>query len=245
MERPQSDPSRILAHRYDLTNLRVQLRLAETLVTGLDEFEREWDRFVGAMHEMIKRCEKQGVSLWDDPRLEDGLKNAEAIRLDLASRQHIVLSELRDPLATFVRTSVRTYSHALWSLIGWTNTVNGRMTVPIDDDGDSVYQVILKKFEINADEAHGEIARRRRTLVGDVNQLKIMLEEAQRATDEAHQLALEKVHAAKLIPLLWAKFKESKVGKVVWWFGEEPLKKLLVALFAAGAVTLVKWLVSR
>jgi hypothetical protein len=41
------------------------------------------------------------------------------------------------------------------------------------------------------------------------------------------------------------RFKESRVGKIVWWFGEEPLRKLLGAALVAGAVALVRWLVSR
>ena len=54
MERPRPDPSATLARRFDLTNLRVQLRLAESLVTALDEFEREWDRFARRMHAIVK-----------------------------------------------------------------------------------------------------------------------------------------------------------------------------------------------
>ena len=41
------------------------------------------------------------------------------------------------------------------------------------------------------------------------------------------------------------KFKESTVGKFVWWLGEEPLKKLLGAAVVAGAVYLDRWLASR
>jgi len=65
--------------------------------------------------------------------------------------------------------------------------------VPIDDDGGRVFKVSVRNFEINADEASGEIVRRRRTLVEDVNKLKIMIEEAQRAADEAQSLAWRRV----------------------------------------------------
>ena len=53
-----------------------------------------------------------------------------------------------------------------------------------------------------------------------------------------------------------ARFKESKVGKVLWWFGEEPLKKWLGAAVVAAAGVLIppirhaisaffQWIVSR
>ena len=41
------------------------------------------------------------------------------------------------------------------------------------------------------------------------------------------------------------KFKQNPVGKFLWWFGEEPLKKALGAALVAGVLALVKWLVSR
>src|SRR2546428_10422885 len=258
MERPRPDPEKILAQRYNLANLRVQLRLAENVVTALDEVEREWDRFATGMHAMVKACEEGGLSLWD-PGFEVALRKGETIRLDLAGRQQIVLPEFRDPLAKFLRTSLRTYSDALWSLIGLTTMVSGgTMMVPTEEDGEPIYQVSLRTFEINADEAHSEIVRRRRILNEDVSKLKIMLEEAQKAQDEAHKLELENIQAAKLtqldaekaqavklMPLIWARLKESRVGKIVWWFGEEPLRKLLAAALVAGAVALVRWVVSR
>ena len=236
-------------------NLRVRLRLAENLVTGLDEFEHEWDSFVRAMHEILELCEEEHRSLWD-PQLDELLKGVEAIRLDLASRMQIVLPEFRDPLAKFVRTSVRANSDALWSLIGETSIVDGRMMVPIEDDGELRYQVSLKTFEINADEARGEITRRRRILKEDVSRLTIMLEEAERAKGEAHRLELEKSQAAKLSRLVWTRLRESPFGKIVWWFGEEPLRKVLPGLLVAGAafvippirhgiVALVQWVLSQ
>src|SRR2546423_218706 len=117
MERPRPDPSKILVQRLEPANLRIQLRLAENLVSGLDEFVREWDRFVVAMGKIIKLCEDEHLSLWD-PQLDELLRKVESIRLDLASRQHIVLPDYRDPLAKILRTSVRMPSDALWSLIG-------------------------------------------------------------------------------------------------------------------------------
>jgi predicted nucleotide-binding protein len=183
MERPRPDPSTVLARRFDLANLRVQLRLAENLVAALDDFEREWDRFVGGMHGIIKACDEEGVSLWD-PGFDEVLRKAEAIRLDLASRQQTVMPEFRDPLAKFLRTSVRTYSDALWTLIGVSaRDSDGTLMLPLAGDGEPLYQVSPQHFEINADEARGEIARRRRILNEDVNKLTIMLEEAQRAPD--------------------------------------------------------------
>jgi len=245
MERPRPDPSKILVQRLEPANLRIQLRLAENLVSGLDEFEREWNKFVEAMKEIITRCEQEDLYLYH-LQLDRLLRDVEAIRLDLASRQHIVLPDYRDPLAKFVRTSVRTPSDALWSLIGLSQILaDGRVIVPMDDEGHQVYNVSLKNFEINVDEARGEIGRRRRTLNEEVSRLKIMIEESERAQAEAHQLELRSVRSVKVMPLIWARFKESPVGNVVWWLGEDPLKKLLVALFAAGAVALVKWLVSR
>ena len=210
------------------------------------------------MHQIIKACEDDGVSLWD-PGLGELLRKADAIRLDLASRQQIVLPEFRDPLAKFLRTSVRTYSDALWTLIGVSaRDSDGTVMLPLADDEEPLCQVSLRHFEINADEARGEIARRRRILNEDVSRLKIMLEEAERAQDEAHKVELENVQAAKLaqfdvekiravklMPLVWARIKESKIGKLVWWFGEEPLRKLLGAALVAGAFALVRWLVSR
>jgi hypothetical protein len=41
------------------------------------------------------------------------------------------------------------------------------------------------------------------------------------------------------------RFKESPVGKFLWWFGEEPLRKWLGAVLLAGVAALVKWLLSR
>jgi len=233
MERPRPDPEKILAQRYNLANLRVQLRLAENVVTALDEFEREWDRFATGMHAMVKACEEGGLSLWD-PGFEVALRKGETIRLDLAGRQQIVLPEFRDPLAKFLRTSLRTYSDALWSLIGLTTMVSGgTMMVPTEEDGEPIYQVSLRTFEINADEAHSEIVRRRRILNENIQAAKLT------------QLDAEKAQAVKLMPLIWARLKESRVGKIVWWFGEEPLRKLLAAALVAGAVALVRWLVSR
>ena len=211
----------------------------------MDEFEREWDRFVVAMRETIKLCEEEHLSLWD-PRLDELLRKVESIRFDLASRQQTVLPDYRDPLAKILRTSVRTHSDALWSLIGLSRTdADGTVMVPIEEDGELVYQVSPKNFEINVDEARGEIARRRRSLNDDITTFKIMIEESERAHAQAYQLELQGGHSVKVMPLIWARLKASPVGKVVWWLGEEPLKKLLVALFAAGAVALVKWLVSR
>jgi hypothetical protein len=240
MERPPIDPSKILAQRYNPANLRIQLRLAENLVAGLSEFEGEWNKFVDAMHQIIKVCEEGHVAPWDREELDELLKKVEAIRLDLASRQHIVLPEFRDPVAKFLRTSVRTYSDALWSLIGEVVTQrDGTILVPIEDDGELIYNVSLKNFEINVGEARAEIARRRRVLNDEVNKLSIVLEEAQRAQDEAHKLDLEKIQAVKLIPLVWARLKESTIGKIVWWFGEEPLRKWLLPLVVAGAAAAI------
>jgi len=66
------------------------------------------------------------------------------------------------PLAKFLHTSVRTFSPALWELIG--DAVvddDGKTLVPVDDDGELIYDVSLRRFEINAEEARTEIARHR------------------------------------------------------------------------------------
>ena len=41
------------------------------------------------------------------------------------------------------------------------------------------------------------------------------------------------------------RFKQSPVGKFLWWFGEEPLRKALGAALVATVLALVKWFVSR
>jgi hypothetical protein len=39
--------------------------------------------------------------------------------------------------------------------------------------------------------------------------------------------------------------KKNPVAKVLWWFGEEPVRKALGALLVAGVLALVNWLLSR
>jgi len=218
-----------------LANLRVQLRLAEDVISALDDFERQWDKFVMMMGEIIRLCGEEHLTFWD-PQLDELLKKVEAIRLDLASRQELVLPEFRDPLAKFIRTSVRSYSGDLWTLIGvFARDSDGTVVVPIGDDGEPTYEVSQRNFEINTDEARAEVVRRRRILTEDVRKLKVMIEEAERVWAEEHELELEKVHATKVVPLLWSRFKGSTVGRIVWWFGEEPLRKVLLGLLVAGA----------
>ncbi len=256
MERPHTDPSATLVRRFELANLRVQLRLVEHVLEELDEFDKLWDRFVLGLRKIIKPSEEKGLPL-SDPQLDDVLREVDAIRLDLASRQHIAVPDYRDPLAKFLRTGIRTFSNELWSLIGESFTQkDGTLLVPIDEEGESIYKVSLKNFEINVAEAGAEIARRRRVLKEDVRKLTIMLEEAERAHAEAHRLELERVQATALSHQAWTKFRESTLGKIVWWLGEEPLRKWLLGVLGVivlglippirhGLGAFLQWVLSR
>lgn len=208
------DSSAAVARRFDVANLRVQIRQAQHRLDELDIFQDRWDEFAGYLHMIIAACEKPPGSFWD-PRFDDLLREAEAIRLDLATRHHIAIQDYRDPLAKFVRTSVRKDSEDLWSLIG--DTVTGRrgeVLVHPDDGGNDA--VSSRVFELNSQEARAQIVRRRRDLQEEIGTLRIMLEEAE--------------HANKLWPIVWEKVKKSALGRFLWWFGEEPLRKVLGGL---------------
>lgn len=209
------------------------------------------DRFVLVLRATLDACEKGRLSLWG-PRLADGLESADDARLDLASRQPTLFPDCRDPLAKFLRTSVRTFSPALWDLIGDTYVDdNGKVLVPIDDNEEPVYDVSLKRFEMNAQEARAEIARHRHDVEAQIRKQRTMLEEAERAVADQRSHELEKLRAASLTRLAWHRFKLSPLGKVIWWFVEEPLRNLLwagvLALVAIppirnAVLTLLRWL---
>ncbi len=240
----------LAGQRFDVANLRVQIRIAEQLRERLNDYEQRWDRFVLMMRAILDACERGRLSLWG-PKLADGLKNAEDARLDLASRQPTLFPDCRDPLAKFLHTSVRTFSPALWELIG--DAVvddDGKTLVPVDDDGELIYDVSLRRFEINAEEARAEIARHRHDVEAQVRKQRTMLEEAERAVADEHVRQLEKLRTASVTRLAWDKLKGSWLGKVVWWFVEEPLRNLLwggiLALIAIppvrnAALALLRW----
>jgi hypothetical protein len=235
MERPTADPSKTLALRYDLANLRVQRRQLQHDLEELDKFEQVWEEFVRGLGEGIRACQEKRLSFWD-PQLDLRLKLVETLRLDLAGRQYTVLTELSDPMGKFLHTSVLVPSKDLLTLFFVVDVDQyGTVRVPIGDFDEERYEASETKFERNAAEARVEITRRRRRLQADETKLTIMLEEAQRAQDEANKFELDKIKAARLMPLVVARLKDSKVGKIVWWLGEEPLKKALIALLVALA----------
>jgi hypothetical protein len=254
MSKPLSrDQGRValVDERFDVANLRVQIRIAEQVLEGLTDFERRWDRFVLALRATLAACEKGRLSLWG-PRLADGLESADHARLDLASRQPALFPDCRDPLRKFLRTSVRTFTPALWDLIGDTYVNDaGKVLVPITEDGEPVYDVSLRSFEINAQEARAEIARHRHDIEAEIRKHKTMLEEAERSVADQRSHELAKVRASSFTRLAWHSFKLSPIGKGLWWFVEEPLRNLLwagvLALFAIPAIrnailALFRWL---
>ena len=212
----------------ELTKLRAQKRETEHLLAALDDFERRWDEFAGMLEHVVKLCAESGLSIWSTGVVEAALKKADELRIDLASRQQEVLPAYRDPLAKFLRTSVRAYSGDLWELLGEFMYDGGQMLLPMDDDGDSIYSVNVKRFEINVGEAKGEIARRRLELRTQLRQHATLLDEAQQAIREAHARDMEiaKAQAASAWRNQWQNFKAG-LGRVAWWFVEEPLRNLL------------------
>src|SRR6266702_364141 len=214
---PDEVHAALVRERFSVANLRVQIRIAEQALEELTDFERRWARFERVLGATLNGCERGRLSLWG-PKLADGLASADDARLDLASRQPALFPDCRDPLAKFLRTGVRTFSPALWDLIGETyvDEDGNDVLVPVDDDGNEIYEVSVRRFEINALEAR---VRKQRT----------MLEEAERAVAEEHARDLEKLRAASLTHLTWHKFREGRLGRVVWWFVEEPLRNLLWA----------------
>src|SRR6266550_963741 len=248
---PDQVHAALVRERFSVANLRVQIRISEQVLEGLTDFERRWDRFVLVLGATLDACEKGRLSFWG-PKLADGLEAADDARLDLASRQPALFPDCRDPLAKFLRTGVRTFSPALWDLIGETyvDEDGNDVLVPVDDDGNEIYEVNVRRFEINALEAKAEIARHRHEVEAQIRKQRTMLEEAERAVANEHARQIEKLRATSLTGLALAKLKGSWLGKVVWWFVEEPLRNLLwggiLALIAIppvrnAALALLRW----
>ena len=128
-----------------------------------------------------------------------------------------------------MRTSLREFSRDLWHLIGdvWMDD-NGKMHIPTDEEG-PVYQVSVERFEISTQQASAEIARHRHDLEAQLRWRKTMLEEAQIAVAEEHARDLEKVRSSALARLALDKLRRSSLGRIIWWFVEEPLRNLLWA----------------
>ncbi len=227
---PDEVHAALVRELFSVANLRVQIRIAEQALEELTDFERRWARFERVLGATLSASEKGRLSLWG-PKLADGLESADDARLDLASRQPALFPDCRDPLAKFLRTGVRTFSPALWDLIGETyvDEDGNVVLVPIDDDGNEIYEVSVRRFEINALEARAEIARHRHELEAQIRKQRTMLEEAERAVANEHARQMEKLRATSLTGLALAKLRESWLGKVVWWFVEEPLRNLLWA----------------
>jgi hypothetical protein len=227
---PDDVHAALVRERLSVANLRVQIRIAEQVLEGLIDFARRWDRFVLVLRATLDACEKGRLSIWG-PKLADGLESADDARLDLASRQPALFPDCRDPLAKFLRTGVRTFSPALWELIGETyvDEDGNDVLVPVDDDGNEIYEVNVRRFEINALEAKAEIARHRHEVEAQIRKQRTMLEEAERAVANEHARQMEKLRATSLTGLALAKLRGSWLGKVVWWFVEEPLRNLLWA----------------
>ncbi len=227
----------ILARRFDVPNLRSQIRNAQALLVELAEFERLWDLFVAQLRQIFEACGGNGQAM-GNPKFEEPLRDAERLRLDLASRQATVLQTYREPLAQFLRTSVRAPSVPLLQLIGETRVEGGRTLVPMDEWGGSEFKISLRQFETQADEARNEIAIRRRDLEAQIRIQQIALEEAEQAIREDHAHELEKIRAASFWRLVSRKFRGTRLGKLVWWFIEEPVRNLiwllaLVVVFTA------------
>lgn len=89
----------------ELTQLRAQKRETEHLLAALEEFEKRWDEFASMLEHVVKLCSESGLAIWSAGVVEAALRKADALRIDVASRQQEVLPAYRDPLAKFLRTS--------------------------------------------------------------------------------------------------------------------------------------------
>jgi hypothetical protein len=210
------------------------LRETEHLLAALDEAETLWDEFIQTLGRVVAARADDDTPFWN-PSGTEALKRVENLRIDLASRQQELFPAYRDPLAKFLRTTVRTFSPALWELLGRFIYDGGQMLLPLGIDDETVYKVDLSRFEINAGEARGEIARRRRELQATHRQQNALLDETQRAYDEEHSraLALERARGGHF----WTSFR-AKLKRLLWWFVEVPIRNLLwlialIIVFAA------------
>ena len=216
------------ARQFDVAGLRAQIREGEHLLQELDDFQQVWRRFTNQLREILQQCEKSRQSLWD-PGVEEALRKADALRLDLAARQQTVLPDYRDPLATLLRTSLRSFSDPLWQLIGTHIVENGRTLVPIDDDGRELLEVSPKQLEITVAESESELARRRRYLETEIHRNRSSLEEAERLLREQPVATTpgSKLEVPATVTVRWA----LQHVPVSWWL---ILAGALVAAFAAG-----------
>ena len=216
-----------------------------------------WEQFVGGLGDAIKVCREQHLSLFD-PQLDLRLGLGETLRLDMAGRQHTVLTEFRDPLARILNTSVLVPGPYLMQMFfAQTRDVYDEEAVRVPmGPVTELYVISEVKLEQNVSEARLEITRRRRRLQADEAKLKIILDEAQQAHSEARQYELDSSRAEKWTTFTWRAFKGSTVGKVLWWFGEAPLRQLLGTAILAGAAATIRpirdgigaafqWVVSR
>ena len=227
---PSQDEVRaaLAGQRFDVANLRVQIGEAEHTLRELDEFEVIWTEFTKLFGEVVQKCEKELLSLWH-PAVEEALKRADGMRLDLSSRQPLVLPDYRDPLATLLRTSLRTFSVPLWRLIGNVIEEDGRLMVPMGGTGQELHEVSLRRFEITIEESRGELARRRRDLQTYLRRTRASLEEVERAVGEAQipPIATSPLELPDKVTVRWA----VQHVPVSWWL---ILVGAFVATFGAG-----------
>src|SRR5690348_12995233 len=192
---------------------RAQIRETEHLLRALERFEHGWDEFEQLFRQIIDACTAANISLWAPP-VAKPLRKLEMMRVELDARQQGLLPAYRDPLAKFLRTSVRIFSPPLWELIGEFIYDGGQMLLPMDDADGTLYALDMTRFEINAGEVKGEIARRRLELEGQLRQQTTLLEEMQSSPSHKPEVTLSalikkcigKVPFPSLRRFLWAAF---------------------------------------
>ncbi len=204
------------------------MRETEHLLREFAPFEALWAEFIGTLGTVVAERGNANEEFWH-PLGREALRRVEALRIDLASRQQDLLPAYRDPLAKFLRTSVLAYTPDLWELLGRFIYDGGQVLLPMGYDQQAKYEVDQNRFEISVGEARVEIARRRRELETQLRQQNVLLEETQRAADEAHARALElqRAQGGGFWKPLW-----SKLRRLFWWFAEEPVRRNLLWLIA-------------